>query len=140
MSASRYTGGKTAASCAGQALYRRRSTSGRPICGFVRSPFGRARIIGIDTGAAKELPGVVAVVTGEDVDLEVPTVAFLDGQLTPRQLVLAHGTVRYCGEPVAALVGESRDVVADALELIDVEYDPLWPSLTPNMRSSPTLR
>lgn len=96
---------------------------------LVRSPYAHARILRIDASRALALPGVVAVLTGEDVTRM--------GQWTPNMLpqpfgsikdyCLAVGKARYSGEAVAAIVAESKYLAEDAAELVDVEYDPLPP-------------
>jgi carbon-monoxide dehydrogenase large subunit len=101
------------------------SLPGTLYCRFVRSYYGAARITGINTEQALEKPGVVAVATGNELELEVETVAFLPGQLTPRQPVLAQTEVRYMGEPVAAVIAETRHQAEDAVEAVLVDYEPL---------------
>ncbi|HWD02588.1 MAG TPA: xanthine dehydrogenase family protein molybdopterin-binding subunit [Amycolatopsis sp.] len=86
---------------------------------FVRSPIAHARLTGIDTDAAKQAPGVVAVFTAADLDL-APHEA---GPVT--EPFLATDVVRYVGEPVALVLTEERYQLADAAELVDVDYDPL---------------
>jgi carbon-monoxide dehydrogenase large subunit len=93
---------------------------------FVRSPHPHARILGIDADAALALPGVVAILTLPDLDGASfdspvgPPGANLRGP-TP----LAKDTVRFVGEPVAAVVAESAALAEDAVQLVDVEYEPL---------------
>ncbi|OBK78776.1 xanthine dehydrogenase family protein molybdopterin-binding subunit [Mycobacterium sp. 1274761.0] len=95
---------------------------------FVRSPFARARINGIDAAAALALPGVHAVLVAADLNPEVKeawhAVAGKDIPDTPRP-PLAEGEVKFVGDPVALVVAESRYVAEDAVELVDVDYDPL---------------
>ncbi|MGI6871513.1 xanthine dehydrogenase family protein molybdopterin-binding subunit [Amycolatopsis sp. 3B14] len=86
---------------------------------FVRSPIAHARIASIDTSAALEAPGVVAVYTAADIDL-APHKA---GPVV--EPWLADGVVRYVGEPVALVLTEERYQLADAAELVDIDYDPL---------------
>jgi CO/xanthine dehydrogenase Mo-binding subunit len=86
---------------------------------FVRSPLAHARILGIDTAAAREAPGVVGVFTAADLDI---TKADDDPRTEPW---LAGDKVRYVGEPVALVLTEHRYQLADAAELVDVDYDPL---------------
>ncbi|NKQ53577.1 xanthine dehydrogenase family protein molybdopterin-binding subunit [Amycolatopsis sp. K13G38] len=86
---------------------------------FVRSPIAHARITSIDTSEALESPGVIAVYTAADLDLvprKVPPVV---------EPWLASDVVRYVGEPVALVLAEHRYQLADAAELVDVDYDPL---------------
>src|SRR5947208_9811249 len=95
----------------------------------LRSPYARARIISIDPSAARELPGVHLVLTGADLGevLEPSPLLIPHHALTqPRtQLPLALNEVHYVGEAVAFVVADSRYIAEDALELIDVEYEPL---------------
>jgi carbon-monoxide dehydrogenase large subunit len=94
----------------------------------LRSMYAHAKLGKIDTSKAKALPGVVAVVTGEDLKGKVgpvPCPAAMPDLKMPDQPVLAVGKVRYVGEPVAAVVATSRYVARDAVDLIDVDYDPL---------------
>ncbi len=95
---------------------------------FVRSPFARARINSIDASAAVDLPGVHAVFTAADLNPDVKeawhAVAGKDVADTPRP-PLAEGEAKFVGDPVALVVAESRYIAEDALELIDVDYEPL---------------
>ncbi len=99
---------------------------------FVRSPFARARINGIDASAALALPGVHAVFTAADLNPDVKeawhAVAGKDVPDTPRP-PLAEGEAKFVGDPVALIVAESRYIAEDALELLDVDYAPL-PAIT----------
>src|SRR5205823_2664037 len=93
---------------------------------FVRSPHPHARIVGVDASAALATPGVVAVLTLADLDgagfdpPSGPPGANLQGA-TP----LATETVRFVGEPIAAVVAESAALVEDGVQCVDVEYEPL---------------
>jgi len=96
---------------------------------ILRSPVAHARIRAIDTSEAERLPGVFAVVTGADARRwghPAPTVP--EGWGTH---CLAGDTVRYVGEPVAAVAAVSRYVAEDALELVVVDYEPLDPVVDP---------
>lgn len=92
---------------------------------YVRSSVAHARIASVDTSATRGQPGVVAVFTGEDVDL-APLPAGMPGipELMSRP-ALAKGVVRFVGEPVAAVVTESRYAGEDAAETVWVDYEPL---------------
>ncbi len=90
---------------------------------ILRSPFAHAKINSIDTSAALALPGVVAVVTGKD--LEGLGLAWMPTLSYDTQAVLATDKVRFQGQEVAFVIAESRYIARDALELIDVDYDPL---------------
>ena len=101
---------------------------------FLRSPHPHARIAAIDTKAAAALPGVIAIVTGDDlVRAKVKPLPLsadfkrVDGSPTasaPRH-ALAVGTVRFVGEAVAAVVAHSLAQARDAIEAIEVRYAPL---------------
>src|SRR4029453_5562420 len=95
---------------------------------FLRSPHGHARITRIDVSAALALPGVAAVLTGEDiaraakpVRAESKTPNIKTTSFPP----LALGKVRHVGEAVAMVAAESRYVAEDAVERIVVEYEAL---------------
>jgi carbon-monoxide dehydrogenase large subunit len=93
---------------------------------FVRSPHAHARIRSIDTSAAKALPGVVAVYTGQDVQVGgLPCGWMLPGIKVPVHPVLAAGKVRYVGESVAVVIGESASAAKDGAEAVRVDYEPL---------------
>ena len=95
---------------------------------FVRSAVAHARISAIDTSAAKEAEGVVAVFTGEDLaaDGVNPVKPMMpDMNQAMVQPLLAAGTVRYVGEPVAVVVTEQPGQGEDTIELVDIDYDPL---------------
>ncbi|MCP5041932.1 MAG: xanthine dehydrogenase family protein molybdopterin-binding subunit [bacterium] len=92
-------------------------------CAILRSPFAHAKIESIDLEEALELPGVVAIVTGDDaVKWTTPPMTMPEGW---GDLPLAANKVRFVGEPVAAVAATSRYIAEDALELIDVDYEPL---------------
>jgi len=95
----------------------------------LRSPFAHARIVRIDTSRARELPGVELVWTASDLgDAGRPSPMLVPNpSLThPRtQYPLAPELVNYVGEPVAFVVAQDRYAAEDALDLLEVEYDPL---------------
>ena len=95
---------------------------------FVRSPHAHAKINSIKTDDAKKLPGVVGVFTGADINDKVGTIPCaspLPGGKTPEHTVLAGARAYFVGHPVAVVVAESRAIARDALDLVDVDYDPL---------------
>src|SRR5215468_5437965 len=96
---------------------------------FLRTTHPHAKIISINTVAAKAVPGVVAVVTGADVQLTIPVPPMIAGQKIPPHPVLARGAVHEAGMAVAAVLAESRAVAEDAAHAIEVEYESL-PSVT----------
>jgi 2-furoyl-CoA dehydrogenase large subunit len=94
----------------------------------LRSPYAHARITRLDPAPAHELAGVVGVVTGADVlKLSRPFPAAIDSPIP--HYAAATDVVRYVGEPVAVVVARDRYLAEDALELIEVEYEPLVPVL-----------
>src|SRR5262245_15490869 len=93
-----------------------------------RSLYAHARIKQIDTSKAQRLPGVIAVVTGEEVAAHcgpVPCAASIPGMKNAQRQLLAVGKVRFVGEPVAAVVAENKYVARDAADLIEIDYDVL---------------
>lgn len=98
---------------------------------FVRSPFAHARLGAIDTAAARDMPGIVAVYTIDDLRDVVCQDRIPEGfpKPPPRTeigpYVLARDEVCYVGEPVAVVLAESRYQAEDAAQVVDVEYDPL---------------
>jgi len=94
---------------------------------FVRSPFAHARLLNVATDEAVTMPGVVAIWTAPDLDLpdipgdlrtpEVPTAM--------SRPPLVRTVARYCGEPVALVLGRDRAAALDAAEFVDVDMDPL---------------
>src|SRR5215510_10590003 len=99
----------------------------------LRSPHGHARIVSIDASRARALLGVHLVLTADDLgSLNQPTPLLIPNPaLTqPRtQLPLAANLVRYVGELIAFVIADSRYVAEDAVDLIDVRYEPL-PAVT----------
>jgi len=96
---------------------------------ILRSPFAHATIKGIDTSRAGALPGVVAVVTGEL--MAQHNLAWMPTLSYDTQAVLVTDKVRFQGQEVAAVIAEDPYVARDALELIDVDYEPIEPLVTP---------
>jgi carbon-monoxide dehydrogenase large subunit len=96
---------------------------------ILRSPFAHARINGIDSSKAQAVPGVIAVVTGEL--MAQHNLAWMPTMSGDTQAVLATDKVRFQGQEVAAVVAETAYIANDALELIEVDYDPLDPVTTP---------
>lgn len=101
---------------------------------FLRSPYAHARIVAIDTAAAQDMPGVLAVYTGAQlVQAGVKPISTSPGfprpggkpGATPPRRALAHERVRFVGEPVAAVIAETMQQARDAAEAIFVEYEEL---------------
>jgi carbon-monoxide dehydrogenase large subunit len=100
---------------------------------FVRSPYAHARITGIDKSWALEQDGVIAIYTAEDLgdywrkgplNVSPPPVERLVFHERTHP-ILPKDTVRYVGEPVAVVVAENRYIAEDALDYVNVDYDPL---------------
>lgn len=94
---------------------------------FLRSPHPHAHITRMDTSQAQAMPGVIAVLTGADMQrLTKPlTIQMLQGYKSPAFFGLATDTVRFVGDPVVLVVAESRYLAEDACDTIEVEYEPL---------------
>lgn len=97
---------------------------------ILRSPYAHARINAIDTAAAQNLPGVKAVVTGDDIKDTIggiPCAATdpegFPGIKVPHHPVLATDKVRFVGEPIAAVAATDAYIARDALDLIEVDCD-----------------
>jgi len=94
---------------------------------FVRSPYGHAHITRVDVSAAEAVEGVYGTLTGEEV--AALTDPFFQMSTAPganiKDYSLAVGKVRYVGEPVVAVVAETRELARDASELVEVDYEPL---------------
>ncbi|MCC6777280.1 MAG: xanthine dehydrogenase family protein [Hyphomicrobiales bacterium] len=98
---------------------------------FVRSPHAHARILAIDTTAARQLPGVHAVLTADDLPArmahsQIPMLVPNPAIKAPRtQLALARAEVCYVGQTVAVVVAESRYLAEDGVAAVRVDYEPL---------------
>ena len=102
---------------------------------LLRSPFAHARINSIDASAAQALPGVVAVVTGEL--MAQHNLAWMPTLSGDTQAVLATDKVRFQGQEVAAVIAESPYIAKDALDLIEVDYEPLPAVTSPQQALEP---
>ncbi|HEY7833562.1 MAG TPA: aerobic carbon-monoxide dehydrogenase large subunit [Ktedonobacterales bacterium] len=96
---------------------------------IVRSPYAHANITKIDASKALALPGVLAVITGKDLD--AAGLAWMPTLMSDKQMVLPVDRVVYQAQEVAAVVATERYIAADAIELIDVEYEALPPVVDP---------
>ena len=94
----------------------------------VRSNHAHANILSIYTDSARDLPGVVAVWTADDI-ADVPPIDFREGpieKLAPyRQPVLAQHKVRYVGEPIAVVFAEDPYIAEDAADIVTMEVEEL---------------
>ncbi len=102
---------------------------------LLRSPYAHARIRSVDTSRAAALPGVIAVVTGEL--MAQHNLAWMPTLSGDTQAVLATDKVRFQGQEVAAVIAETAYIAKDALELIDVDYEPLPAVTTPQRALEP---
>jgi 2-furoyl-CoA dehydrogenase large subunit len=102
----------------------------------VRSTEAHARVVAIDTSAALAVPGVVGVLTGEDVAVLSRPFPSAIGRAV-EHWAAAVGVVRYVGEPVAVVVASDRYVAEDAAELVAVEYDALPVAASPEAAMAP---
>jgi len=100
---------------------------------ILRSPYAHARIRSIDLEAARAMEDVIDAFCAADLDAQLPVIplrlAPFDGFERFLQRPIAVDKVRYVGEPVAVVIAKDRYVAEDALELIEVEFDPL-PAIT----------
>jgi carbon-monoxide dehydrogenase large subunit len=105
---------------------------------FVRSPHAHARLLGIDASSALKVPGVLMVLTGEDLKADgvgtIPCgwgITGRDGQpmKEPPHPALAQGKVRHVGDPVAMVVAETREAAMQGAEALSVSYEPLPPAV-----------
>ncbi len=104
---------------------------------YVRSTMASARLLEVDTSEAAAMPGVLAVWTIDDVDIadQAPSMGFLNQQML--RPLLARDVVRFVGEPIAAVVAETRSQATDAAELVIVDYDPLDAVVDPEAALAP---
>ena len=93
---------------------------------LLRSPHAHARIKGIDTTRARQHPGVLGLITGEDLPVKYGILPW-----TQDETALAVGKVRHVGEPVAAVAAVDEDTANAAVKLIDVAYEPLHVYIDP---------
>ncbi|HEX7188424.1 MAG TPA: xanthine dehydrogenase family protein molybdopterin-binding subunit [Actinomycetes bacterium] len=96
---------------------------------LLRSPMAHARLSRVDVSAARELPGVVAAFSGTDLADDFGSLPMAwtvsEDAKTPSHFPLARDTVRYVGDAVAVVVASSRYGAVDALEAVEVDYEPL---------------
>ncbi|HEV2459350.1 MAG TPA: aerobic carbon-monoxide dehydrogenase large subunit [Ktedonobacterales bacterium] len=96
---------------------------------IVRSPYAHAMITSIDASKALALPGVLAVITGKDLD--AAGLAWMPTLMSDKQMVLPVDRVVYQAQEVAAVIATERYIAADAVALVDVQYEPLTPVVSP---------
>ncbi|HEV8596325.1 MAG TPA: molybdopterin cofactor-binding domain-containing protein [Candidatus Dormibacteraeota bacterium] len=94
-------------------------------CRILRSPHPHARILSIDTSAAKRIPGVIEVITGADLPVKFGILP-----VTQDERALEHEKVRYVGDPIAAVAATEEEIAAAACDAIAVEYEVLEPVMS----------
>ncbi|HEX8967238.1 MAG TPA: aerobic carbon-monoxide dehydrogenase large subunit [Chloroflexota bacterium] len=103
---------------------------------IVRSPYAHARVVAIDASEAlNNVPGVVAVVTGKD--LEAAGLAWMPTLMSDTQMVLPTDHVVYQSQEVAVVLAETRYAAADGAAAVQVEYEPLEPVVDPTRALEP---
>jgi carbon-monoxide dehydrogenase large subunit len=102
---------------------------------MVRSPYAHARLKKVDISKAMKLPGVLAVITGED--LAKAGLAWMPTLSGDKQMVLATGKVLFQAQEVAFVVAEDRYIAADAADLVEVEYEELPVLVDPKKSMDP---
>ena len=102
---------------------------------FVRSPYAHARVKSINIDKAMALPGVIAVLTAKD--LEPLGLHWMPTLAGDKQMVLADGKVLFQGQEVAFVVAEDRYINADAIDLVEVEYEELPVLIDANAAMAP---
>src|SRR5438067_12636610 len=110
----------------GQAVYADDVVLPRTLhCRILRSPHPHARIVSIDTSAARRIPGVRAVITGADLPIKFGILP-----VTQDERALEHEKVRYVGDPIAAVAATEEEIAAAACDAISVEYEVLEPVMS----------
>ena len=110
----------------------------------VRSPYGHARVNGIDATEALKLPGVIAVLTAKDIEGDTTGPMPYEFGWQPFENVndfkrgpLATDKVRYVGDPIAVVIAETRYGARDAAALVEVDYEPLPAAIDPEKALEP---
>ncbi len=98
---------------------------------IVRSPYAHAKILKIDASAALATPGVLAVITGEDLK-KAGNLHFMPTFMSDTQMVLPIEKVVYYAQEVCVVIATDRYIVADAIEKVVVDYEPLEPVIDPH--------
>jgi len=115
-----------AAKVTGRAVYADDMLPPRTLhCKILRSPHPHARIVSIDTSAARRIPGVLAVITGADLPIKFGILP-----VTQDERALEHEKVRYVGDPIAAVAATEEEIAAAACDAIAVEYEVLEPVMS----------
>jgi 4-hydroxybenzoyl-CoA reductase subunit alpha len=110
----------------GRAIYADDMLPARTLhCRILRSPHPHARILSVDTSAARRMPGVHAVITGADLPIKFGILP-----VTQDERALEHEKVRYVGDPIAAVAAVDEEIAAAACDAISVEYEVLEPVMS----------
>src|SRR5712692_5425368 len=102
---------------------------------IVRSPYAHARITSINAEKALAIPGVLAVITGKDLD--AAGLAWMPTLMSDKQMVLPVEKVVYQAQEVAAIVATDRYIAADGVAAVEIEYDPLPVVVDPKKATEP---
>ena len=108
--------------------------AGMHYAAFARSPYAHAKIRSVDLSKARHAPGVVLALSGADIDgavQAVPCAAQIPDMKAAARPVLARDRVLFVGEAVAVVVASDRYAARDALDLVEVDYEPLTPIVNP---------
>src|SRR6516225_3456388 len=97
---------------------------------IVRSPYAHALIKSLDISEALQVPGVLAVITGKDLD--AAGLAWMPTLMSDKQMVLPVDRVVYQAQEVAAVVATERYIAADGVAAVEVDYEPLPPVVDPH--------
>lgn len=110
---------------------------------ILRSTVPHGRIISIESAEALKIEGVHGIITAQDIGPTIPDIpvrmAPLEGQARFQQPVIASDKVRYVGEPIAVVLADSRALAEDAIDLIEVDIEPLAPVASPAETPAPSL-
>ncbi|MCK6693582.1 MAG: carbon-monoxide dehydrogenase large subunit [Thermoanaerobaculia bacterium] len=102
---------------------------------IVRSPYAYAKIKKIDASRALAIPGVLAVITGRD--LEKYNLHWMPTLMSDTQMVLPTDTVMYYSQEVCAIIATERYIAADGVAAVEVEYEPMKPIVDPHKSMDP---
>jgi aerobic carbon-monoxide dehydrogenase large subunit len=102
---------------------------------IVRSPYAYAKIKNIDASKALAIPGVLAVITGRD--LEKYNLHWMPTLMSDTQMVLPTDTVMYYAQEVCCVIATERYIAADGVEAVDVEYEPMQAVVDPHKALGP---
>ena len=110
----------------GRAMYADDMLPARTLhCRILRSPHPHARIVSIDTSAARRIPGVLAVITGADLPVKFGILP-----VTQDERALEHEKARYVGDPIVAVAATEEEIAAAACDAVEVEYELLEPVMS----------